>query len=113
MRDGLANTVSLCETTASRDYAYHEISCKKGEEILLVNNKIVCVNSDWKQAILDGLATVEDIDDREACVIFRGEGVLEEQEDVLREALEEQYPLLEVEFVDGGQSVYHWIIGLA
>ena len=113
MRDGLANTVSLCETTASRDYAYHEISCKKGEEILLVNNKIVCVNSDWKQAILDGLATVEDIDDREACVIFRGEGVLEEQEDVLREALEEQYPLPEVEFVDGGQSVYHWIIGLA
>lgn len=113
MRDGLNNTVTLCETTASRDYAYHEISCKKGEEILLVNNKIVCVNSDWKQAILDGLATVDDIDDRETCIVFRGEGVSREYEDELLEAIEEQYPCLEVEFVDGGQSVYHWIIGLA
>ena len=31
----------------------------------------------------------------------------------LREAIEERFPLLEVEFVDGGQSVYHWVIGLA
>ena len=112
MRHGLKNTLTLCETTASRDYAYHEISCKKGEEILLINNKIVCVNSDSKQAILDGFATVEDMDDRETCVIFRGEGVAQEQEDVLREAIEERYPLLEVEFVDGGQVVYHWVIGL-
>ncbi len=112
MRNGLQNTVTLSETTASRDYAYHEISCKKGEEILLLNNKIVCVNADWKQAILDGMNTVEDIEDRETCVVFRGEGTTEEQEDELREAIEERWPLLEVEFVDGGMSVYHWIIGL-
>lgn len=112
MRNGLENTLTLCETTASRDYAYHEISCKKGEEILLVNNKIVCVNSDWKQAVLDGFGTVEDIDDRETCVIFRGEGMNDEQEDELLEAIAERYPLLEVECVNGGQSVYHWVIGL-
>ena len=113
MRDGLQNTVTLCETTASRDYTYHEISCKKGEEILLINNKIACVNTDWKQAILDGLGTVEDIDDRETCIIFRGEGIDSELEDELLEAIEESFPLLETEFVDAGMSVYHWIIGLA
>ena len=113
MRKGLENTVTLCETTASRDYAYHEISCKKGEQIALVDGKIVCVNDDWKQATVDGLGTVEDIDDREACIVFRGEGIAEELEDELREAIEERFPLLEVEFVDGGQSVYHWVIGLA
>ncbi len=113
MREGLENTVTLCETTASRDYAYHEISCKKGEEILLVNNKIVCVNSDPIQAVTDGLGTVEDIDDRDTCIVFRGEGIPEEDEELLRDAIEERFPLLEVEFVDGGQSVYHWVIGLA
>ena len=113
MRKGLENTVTLCETTASRDYAYHEISCEKGEQIALVDGKIVCVNDDWKQATVDGLRTVEDIDDREACIVFRGEGIAEELEDELREAIEERFPLLEVEFVDGGQSVYHWVIGLA
>lgn len=112
MRNGLKNTTTLCETTASRDYAYHEISCKKGEEILLVNNRIVCVNSDWKQAIIDGIETVEDIDDKETCIIFRGEGVDQEFEDELLEAIEERRPMLDIEFVDGGQSVYHWIIGL-
>ena len=112
MRNGLKNTVTLCETTASRDYTYHEISCKKGEEILLINNKIVCVNNDPKQAIIDGLANVEDIDDRETCIVFRGEGVAQEAEDELCEAIEEHWPMLEIEFVDGGQSVYHWIIGL-
>lgn len=113
MRDGLQNTVTLCETTASRDYTYHEISCTKGEEILLINNKIACVNTDWKQAIMDGLSAVEDIDDRETCIIFRGEGIEQELEDELLEAIEEKYPLLEAEFVDAGMSVYHWIIGLA
>ena len=113
MRDGLQNTVTLCETTASREYTYHEISCKKGEEILLINNKITCVNTDWKQAIIDGLDAVEDIDDRETCIIFRGEGIGQELEDELLEAIEEKYPLLEAEFVDAGMSVYHWIIGLA
>lgn len=112
MRGGLENTVTLSETTASRDYSYHEISCKRGEEILLINNNIVCVNQDWKQAVIDGLASVEDIDDRETCVAFRGVDVPEEHEDELREAIEELYPMLEVEFVNGGQSVYHWILGL-
>lgn len=112
MRGGLENTVTLSETTASRDYSYHEISCKKGEEILLINNNIVCVNNDRKQAVVDGLAAVEDIDDRETCVAFRGSDVPEEEEDELREAIEELYPMLEVEFVNGGQSVYHWILGL-
>lgn len=112
MRVGLQNTVTLCETTAQRDYAYHDISCQKGEEILLRDNKLVCVNADWLQAVLDGLQTVEDIDDREACVIFRGEGAAQEDEALLSEAIEERWPLLETEFIDGGQSVYHWIIGL-
>ncbi len=112
MRGGLENTVTLSETTASRDYSYHEISCKKGEEILLINNEIVCVNNDRQQAVVDGLAAVEDIDDRETCVAFRGSDVPEEEEDELREAIEELYPMLEVEFVNGGQSVYHWILGL-
>ncbi len=112
MRGGLQNTLTLCETTARRDYAYHDISCQKGEEILLIDNKIVCVNADWKQAILDGMHTVADIGDRETCVIFRGADVSAADEEPLRQAIGERWPLLEVEFIDGGQRVYHWIIGL-
>jgi DAK2 domain fusion protein YloV len=113
MKVGLDNTVTLSQTAASRDYAFHEISCKKGDEILLIDNKLVCVNSDPVQAVLDGFDTIEDIDDRETCVIFRGEAASDEQQETLEDALSERYPLLEIEFVDGGQVIYPWIIGLA
>jgi len=113
MRDGLRNTVTLCEATASRDYADSAVACKKGDELVLLNNKPVCAGSEAVQVILDGLALVEDMDDRETCMVFRGMGADAEQEDALREAIEARWPQLEVAFADGGMHVYHWVLGLA
>lgn len=112
MYSGYKNTVTLCETTASRSYSYNEISCKKGNEILLIDNEIRCVSDNWKQVIIDGLKTVEDIEDRETCIVFKGKGVPDEYEELLGDAVSEMYPNLEVEFVNGGQSIYHWILGI-
>ena len=56
---------------------------------------------------------VEDMDDRETCMVFRGADTHAAQEEALRDAIEERWPLLEVEFVDGGMCVYHWMLGLA
>lgn len=113
MRDGLRNTVTLSEATASRDYADSAVSCKQGDEILLLNNRLVCVGLDPVRVILDGLEQVEDMDDRETCMVFRGADTDAAQEEALRDAIEERWPLLEVEFVDGGMCVYHWMLGLA
>ena len=55
---------------------------------------------------------VPDIDDKETCVVFYGDGVTEEQTDERRDRLEEEFPLLDVEFIDGGQKHYRLIIGL-
>lgn len=112
MRRGIDGVVTLCQTTASRDYAYHEISCKKGEEIVLNNGQLVCVSGDWKSAIVDSMTMVEDMEDRETCVIFRGKGIPESYEDELADAISSAFPLLEVQFVGGGQEIYHWVIGI-
>ena len=112
MRRGVTDVVTVSETTASRDYNYHEISCRQGEEIALINGQISCVSSDRKQALLDALALVEDIDDRETGIVFRGKGVPASEEDALAEAVAERFPLLELEFIDAGQEIYHWVIGL-
>lgn len=113
MRRGLENTVTLCEATASKAYSDGGESCKAGDEILLDGNKLVCAGSDPVQTVVEGLSAVDDIGERDICVIFRGEGVPEEDEEKLRTAIEERYPTLEVEFINGGQTVRHWIIGLA
>ena len=112
MRGGLNNTRTVCETTASRDYADGGLRCCRGDEIALIDGKLVCVDSDWLQALLGGLAAVEDIGERETCVIFRGSGTDEAQAEALRAAVEARYPQLETEIIDGGQRVYHWIAGV-
>lgn len=112
MRGGITDVVTVSETTASRDYTYHEISCRQGEEISMINGDIVCVNSDWKTAILGALRMVDGMDDKETCIVFRGNGIPEEYEDELSEEVANSYPMLELEFVDAGQEIYHWVIGI-
>jgi dihydroxyacetone kinase-like predicted kinase len=45
-------------------------------------------------------------------VILRGANVPEEDEQPLLDAIAEKAPLLEATVLDGGQPLYHWLIGL-
>ena len=112
MLRGAKDVVTVSETTASRDWSYHEIRCKKGEEIAFLGGELVCVNSDWKAALLDALLMIDGAEDKETGVVFRGFGVSEEQEAALAEAVAEKLPLLELEFIDAGQEIYHWVLGV-
>lgn len=40
-------------------------------------------------------------------------GVSEDELDELSERLEEEFPMLEAEIIDGGQKLYRFIIGLS
>lgn len=112
MRAGIRDVITVSETTASRDYSYHEISCKKGEEISMINGEIVCVNSDWMEAIVDALKMVDGIEDKETCIVFRGSGIPEDTEAELSEAVATHFPMLDLDYVDAGQEIYHWVIGI-
>lgn len=112
LRRGREGVITLSETAASRDFSWHDLTCRKGEEIALRNGELCCVGTDWRTVILDALALIEDIDDRETCVVFRGSGVPEVDEETLAEAAAERFPLLELSFVDGGQEIYHWVLGV-
>ena len=112
MKNGISDVETLSQTTASRDYIYHEISCKKGDEIILLNNEIVCVDTDWKKCIIDGLKQVPDIEDKEMCMIFRGYDIPDRFEDELSQSISEIFPNLEINVINGGQQIYHWVIGI-
>lgn len=113
MKSGIDNIATISQTVASRHYSYHQISCRKGDEIALLDGEIVSVGSDYAKTIADTFSAVPDIEDKETCVIFRGRDVPEEREGELYELLSAQYPMMDFEFIDGGQEIYHWIIGLA
>lgn len=113
MMSGIEDIVTVSQTVASRDYTFHEISCKKGDEIALLDGEIVSVGSDFVKTIIDTLSSVPDIDEKETCVIFRGKDVPADKEDALYEAISTRCPMMDIEFIDGGQEIYHWIVGLA
>lgn len=113
MQSGIRNIATVSQTVASRDYSYHQISCRKGDEIALLDGEIVSVGSDCAKTIMDTVAAVSDIDDKETCVVFRGRGVPAEREEELYDLMSSRYPMMDFEFIDGGQEIYHWIIGIA
>ncbi|WP_316637229.1 DAK2 domain-containing protein [uncultured Ruminococcus sp.] len=113
MKSGIENIATVSQTVASRDYSYHQISCRKGDEIALLDGEIVSVGSDYVKTIADTIAAIEEIDEKETCVVFRGLSVPKEREEELYEILSSRYPLMDFEVIDGGQEIYHWIIGLA
>lgn len=112
MREGSTSIETLFSTTASRDYSCHEISCRAGDQIALLNGELVCVSTDWLDVLTEGLKKIPDMDEKESCVIFRGAESSEEEETLLIEKLSELYPMLEVNVIDGGQSIYHWMLGV-
>ena len=113
MRGGMKSTVTLTESTATKDYENGTASCRAGEEIVMRNGELVAASTDWCDCIIQGLSGVEGIEDVESCVIFRGEDASEEHEAILSARLAEAYPMLEATFVYGGQSVYRFMIGIS
>ena len=113
MEQGIRNVVTLAQTRASKAYAGNPVSCEAGDEIVLNNDHLICAGSDWCEALIAAMHQVEDVDTKECCVIFCGSDVSDEQQQMLEEQLQEQFPDLEPTFMDGGQAVYRWILGLA
>ena len=96
-----------------RFLSYHPEGRFEDRSVLVRSGgELVCVERDWKAAILGALAMIEDIDDRETGIVLRGAGVSVSDEEALSEAIAGQYPMLELEFVDAGQEIYHWEIGI-
>ena len=48
----------------------------------------------------------------ETAVIFCGDGISDEMQESLQNAIGEVYPNIEAEMIDGGQKIYHFVIGI-
>ena len=103
----MKNLICIAGPTASGKTA---LSIALAKEL---NGEIVSVNKNWLECLIEAMRLVPDIDDAETCVVFSGEGVSEDELDELSERLEEEFPMLEAEIIDGGQKLYRFIIGLS
>ena len=113
MKETLKSADTVSQARASKNYSDGTVCCKEGEEIALLNGEVVACGGSQTECTLSAFEKIDGIDEKEVCVVFRGAFASDEDEDELREALEEKYPLLEVTFIGGGQRIRRWIIGVA
>ncbi len=125
MKAGIERASTLSLTTATKSYETSKVKVEKGDQVAILNGKVVSSEKDFEAALSKGFAAVEDLEDKEACVVFTGENALanakaafgeeltaEDLEEKLTEWIQSAQPMLEVQFLQTNQPVYDWIIGL-
>lgn len=112
MKMGMQNVVTISAAWAVKDYSFQGVQCHAGDAIAFLNGSLAAVGKDWSDVILDALGKVENLEGKDACVLFRGRDVKDEDEEALTRRISAAYPDLEVTILEGGQSVYPWLMGI-
>lgn len=98
-------------TWAVRDVEINGLHVKQGNAIGLLDDQLVVNAETFGEAVRWLIAEV-DVDDRELITLYYGEGVDEAEAEALVEELEESYPDLEFELVNGGQPHYPYLLSM-
>jgi len=113
--EAMAESLSLVKsgqiTRAVRDAAVDGAQVKKDEFMGLKEGKIAAHSTSLHDTILDLLTAMVD-EDSELVTAYFGETITEQQAMAHRDAIEEKFPSLEVEFHAGGQPVYDYLISV-
>lgn len=96
-------------TTAVRDVRFDNLDVQAGQIIGLLEDRLVVAGHDLGLVVLDLVALMSP-DQVEVLTFYYGEAVSENDAQALAAQVNEQYPDIEIEVVQGGQPHYYFII---
>jgi dihydroxyacetone kinase-like predicted kinase len=102
---------SIEVTNAVRDAKMGPLQIKEGDYIGLVDGNIRVAGNNLNQTVFDALKTV-DAGNAGIVSLFYGDQIDSNEATDLNRVLQEQYPHLEVEIIQGGQPHYPYIISI-
>ncbi len=111
MLNSAREVVSGEVTHAVRDVDLNGVQVREGRLIGLLNGELKVTAENYTETICKLLEEV-DLDDYELVTLYYGEGVNQEDTEVLVEELESRYPDLEFEVVHGGQPHYPYLLSV-
>lgn len=98
-------------TYAVRNTSLNGFSIKEGDIIGLDDKKILAKSHSLEETTLKLIGKMKE-DFHQVITLYYGEDVKEEEAEALSEVIAEKYPDCDVDFHNGGQSVYYYIIAL-
>ncbi len=98
-------------TYAVRNTSLNGFSIKEGDIIGLDHKKILAKSQSLEETVLKLIARMKE-DFHQVITLYYGEDVNEADAEALCETIAEKYPDCDVDFHNGGQSVYYYILSL-
>lgn len=113
MKYGINGVVTIETTYAIRDTKVNGVECKKGDFISLVDGQMLTADADLIASTINAIEKVEDFEDKDIVIIFKGKDLTEEAAEKLQEMLEEKYPYKDFGIIDGEQDVYPIVLAIS
>lgn len=98
-------------TYSVRSANYNGLSISAGDTIGLGGGEIICVGRNPEEVLADLVARMVRPDDAVATV-FYGSDITGDQAEAARRVIQNRFPELEVEFLEGGQPLYYYLVSI-
>ncbi len=98
-------------TYAVRNTSLNGFSIKEGDIIGLDDKKILAKSHSLEETVMKLIGRMKE-DFHQVITLYYGEDVKEEEAEALCETIAEKYPDCDVDFHNGGQAVYYYILSL-
>ena len=109
--EACSSVVGIEVTRAVRDVTMNGKEIKAGDYIAISGGEITAVGVSAEDTCVDSLGAV-DMDEYEIITVFVGKDVDGERRVKLTEMIEDAYPDCTVEFYEGGQEIYDYLIAV-
>ena len=110
--EAIRNVVTGEITIANRSTRLNGVSVMKGEHIHIVDGKLVRSTKFKNRVVVDLLAKVPDMENKQVLTIIYGKDTTEEEKAKNMAYIKQKYPFLEVGAIDGGQAVYKYLLAI-
>ncbi len=98
-------------TYAVRNTSLNGFSIKEGDVIGLDDKKILAKSQSLEETVMKLIAKMKE-EFHQVITLYYGEDVKEEEVETLAQEISEKYPDCDVDFHNGGQAVYYYIISM-
>ncbi len=98
-------------TYAVRNTSLNGFSIKEGDVIGLDDKKILAKSHSVEETVMKLIGRMKE-DFHQVITLYYGEDVKEEEAEALAEVIGEKYPDCDIDFHNGGQAVYYYIISM-
>ena len=110
--EAIRNVVTGEITVANRSTRLNGVSVMKNDHIGILDGKLVKATKFKNRVVVDLLAKVPGMNDKQVLTIIYGKDTTEEEKAKNLANIKQKYPYLEVGAIDGGQAVYKYLLAI-